>query len=128
MPLPTKAAPTEAELETYRAVISSANTEPMSSHACDIVTFILSGSECCGPVPKDVALEEWGRRIARTSDWNFSPDPAVLSDWRTRFYALYVPEGALIGVSESGGVMTSVIFDGNIVTGLFFASLEEMMY
>ena len=127
-PVPTAIAPTDPELEPYRDVIVSANTQPMATHACDTVTLIFSGSECCGPVDRDNALAQWGNRIALSSDWNFSPDPEMVAEWRTHFYAQYVPEGALIAVSETSGVMTSVIFDGNVITGLFTASLEEMMF
>ena len=100
----------------------------MATHACDTVTLIFSGSECCGPIDRDNALAQWGDWLALKSDWNFSPDPAILAEWRTHFYAQYVPEGALIAVSDSGGVMTSVIFDGNVITGLFVATLEEMTF
>ena len=127
-PAPTGVAPTADELENYRAVIVSANTQPISTHACETVTVIFSGSECCGPLDRDNALVQWGDWLALKSDWNFSPDPAILAEWRTHFYAQYVPEGALIAVSDSGGVMTSVIFDGNVITGLFVATLEEMTF
>lgn len=127
-PAPTGVAPTADELENYRAVIVSANTQPMSTHACETVTVIFSGSECCGPLDRDNALVQWGDWLGMKSDWNFSPDPALVAEWRTHFYAQYVPEGALIAVSDSGGVMTSVIFDGNVITGLFVATLEEMTF
>ena len=127
-PAPTGVAPTADELENYRAVIVSANTQPMSTHACETVTVIFSGSECCGPLDRDNALVQWGDWLGMKSDWNFSPDPALVAEWRTHAYAQYVPEGSLIAVSNTDGVMTSVIFDGNVITGLFVATLEEMTF
>ena len=127
-PVPSAVAPTANEFENYRAVIVSANTQPMSTHACDNVTLIFSGSECCGPLDRDNALVQWGDWLGMKSDWNFSPDPALVAEWRTHAYAQYVPEGSLIAVSNTDAVMTSVIFDGNVITGLFAATLEEMTF
>jgi len=127
-PTPTAPAPTTAQMETYEAVIISADTQPMSTQACTEVTYIRSGSECCGLLAKDEALGAWSSWLGGRSGWNFSPDPAMIADWRTHFYARYIPEGSLIAVSETDGVMTSVIFDGDIITGFFSASIEEMTY
>ena len=127
-PAPAQAAPTQAQRENYQAVIASANTQPMASHACATVTFIISGSECCGPLNRDDALVQWGDWLSGKSDWNFSPDAAMVADWRTHFYGQYIPEGSLIAVSDVSGVMTSVVFDGDVITALFAAHIEEMSW
>lgn len=128
-PIPTAAAPDAAHMDQYRDVIVSANTQPMASTSCDTVTLIFSGSECCGALGRDDALVQWGDWLYRPgSTWTFAVDPATLADWRTHFYAQYVPEGSLIALDLPNQRMTSVIFDGNVVTGLFCASIEEMTY
>ena len=128
-PIPTAAAPTADQLATYREVITSANSQPMAAHACDTVTLIYSGTECCGPIDRDSAISQFGNKLYREGAvWTFDIDPALLAQWRSHFYAQYVPEGSLIAIDTVHQSMVSIIFDGNVITGLFTASLDEMMF
>ena len=128
-PAPTAPAPTAEAIENYKAVIQTGNTQPMAGTSCETITLILAGSGCCGPTQRDSALVQWGQWLnPTTASWNFNIDPATLADWRTKIYGQYVPEGSLIGIDEVNGKVTSVIFHGNVVTGLFIANTIEMTY
>lgn len=124
-PAPTAPAPTAAQMDNYKAVIETANTQPMSAHACTTVVYILASTECCGDMPKDDALIDWGRRLANSTStpWNFSPDPTLVAEWRSGPYAPFFPPSSLIGINEDGTVAT-VGFDGDVITFLYYADLE----
>ena len=125
---PSAPTPSATDIARYRDVIQTANTEPVSSTACDPLTLILSATECCEPRPKDEALADWGRRIYDPAmGWSFNVDPGLLGEWRLHAYGQFVPEGALIAVNPDGRV-TSMLFDGNLVTLLFVGSQEMMMW
>lgn len=126
-PTPSAAAPSEAEMQKFKDVITSGNSQAMAANSCDTVTLILAGSSCCGPLERDSALSQWAQRLdPATANWSFDIDPAVVAEWRNHFYGQYVPEGSLIAVDTAHNLVTSVIFDGNIVTALFIANTEQM--
>lgn len=126
-PAPTAPAPSAAEIQKFKDVITSGNSQAMVSNSCDTVTLILSGSSCCGPLQRDSALSQWGQWLdPSTANWTFDVDPALVATWRANFYGQYLPEGSLIAVDTNNNKITSIIFDGNVVTGLFFAYTDQM--
>lgn len=127
-PAPSTAAPSAAQLANYQAVIDSANTQPMATHACDPLTFIIAGSECCGAIQRDDALVKYGVWLQGKGPWTFGVDAATLADWQSGFYAQYVPDNSLIAVSTSGQWVTSVIFDGDVISAIFAGMTIDMSY
>lgn len=128
-PAPSAAAPTQEQWDRYKAVIYSANTQPMSSKACDPLQYIIAASGCCGPLQKDDALVQWGNWLYQPDPgWTDQINPADLAAWRGCFYAQYFPQNALIEQYNVNGVnrVTSVIFDGDIITVLFAAETASL--
>lgn len=124
---PGASRPTDEQLSMYRDVIQTGNTEPASTHACDPLTLLLMATECCAPKPANEALADWGRRIYDPSmSWEFNIDPGLLASWRTGPYAQFVVDGALIATNPDGRI-TSILFDGDLISLLFVGGQELML-
>ncbi len=119
----TSTSPTADQLENIEASISSGNTAALEGRMATTVTVIIAASEGMGPRTITQAIGDLDYVIDLAATWDFSLPAATLNSYAAGDYAQYFPDGALVGKSSAGKVV-SFIFDADAKIKTIFMSVN----
>jgi hypothetical protein len=101
--------PSPDQRKRFQDAIESGNSAALAQDLADTVDLILAGSECCGPVSKQEALDGLAYvGPGSGASWNFSPDVTTLDALRAGENAEFFPPNAIVGISSNGYLLSFV--------------------
>ena len=98
--------------------------EPLMSDPTEV---LIAASEYWVEVDPVQATVDLNYVVGDGAAWSFDIPPAELATWRTHFYAPHIPEGAVIGRSASGAVVSFTLDADGFVTKIFMSISDEFM-
>lgn len=119
----TTVLPTADQLENIEASISSGNTAALEGRMATTVTVVIAASEGMGPRTITQAIGDLDYVIDLAATWDFNLSAATLDSYAAGDYAQYFPDGALVGKSSTGKVV-SFIFDASAKIKTIFMSVN----
>lgn len=119
----TTVLPTADQLENIEASISSGNTAALEGRMATTVTVVIAASEGMGPRTITQAIGDLDYVVDLAATWDFNLSAATLDSYAAGDYAQYFPDGALVGKSSTGKVV-SFIFDASAKIKTIFMSVN----
>lgn len=121
------AGPSDETLANIQAAISTKNYAALEGYMADSVTVILAASEGLGERTPLQAVADLAYLNDADTPWNFALDAATLSGWASGGYGVYFPDGALVGRSSDGYVISFQFNDAGDITDIFFTNSDELL-
>jgi hypothetical protein len=129
-PTPTTDAPlppSADRVQHFAEAISSGNTAALEGDLAAPVNVILYGTECCGSVSPVDAINTLGNiEDDLTATWDFAPSAATLDGYRAGPYAEYFPVNAVVGISNTGHLVSFTLDPSGTVTTLFISGVTAL--
>ncbi|MCA9309459.1 uroporphyrinogen-III C-methyltransferase [Candidatus Saccharibacteria bacterium] len=119
--------PSDDDLANIQAAISTENYAALEGYMADSVTVILAASEGLGERTPVQAVADLAYLSDADTPWDFALDSATLSGWASGGYGVYFPDGALVGRSADGYVVSFQFNDAGDITDIFFTGSDELL-
>lgn len=117
---------TQAEQNNVTAAVTSGNYAALKPFFIENTLVILAASDGIGRRSPEQAVKDLDYLNEASQPWNFSLDSDTLDNYRDGDYAQYFPEGAIIGRSADGKVVSlSTTTTGQI--SVVFMSPDEAL-
>lgn len=118
---------TQAEQNNVTSAISSGNYSAIKPFLIENNLVILAGSDGIGRRSPSQAVKDLEYLKTSTQPWNFALDTTTLDNYRDGDYAQYFPEGAIIGKSADGKVVSLSTTTTGQISVIFMAPDDSML-
>ena len=119
--------PSADELANIKDAIGSGNTAAVESYMQTSVNVILAASEAYGPQTPAQAVKDLDYVDSGTDPWNFELPAATISDYQKGDYKQYFPNGALVGKSANGYVVSFQFDSCGKIYGIFMSANADLL-
>lgn len=118
----TTSAFTQTDKENIAAAISSGNTAALEQKLASSVTVVIAASEGLGARTPVQAISDLNYLNSAKQPWDFNLPAATIADYQTGDYAKYFPDGAVVGKSADGKVVSFSTTANNKITVIFMCA------
>lgn len=119
--------PSAETLQNIQDAITSGNTAALEGYMASTVRVIFAASEGVGDRAPMQAVSDLAYLKGATDPWDFDLPAATLSNYASGDYAQYFPEGALVGKSANGYVISFTFDDTGKINGIFVSSDASLL-
>ncbi len=119
--------PSAETLQNIQDAITSGNTAALEGYMASTVRVIFAASEGVGDRTPMQTVSDLAYLKSATDPWDFDLAPATLSNYASGDYAQYFPEGALVGKSANGYVISFAFDDTGKISGIFVSSDANLL-